>query len=619
MSKLQEPEIIDYSQNSNRDDSGPYELVPSSSHSLKTQIRLTWNNLNFTVHTKEKSLHILKGVSGFANPGEILAIMGSSGCGKTSLLSIISNQIILQKNQELSGTVEVNGENTRGLDLNAFARYVMQQDILMPTQTPREALTFAAVLKVGGTHEQITDRVNWILSDLHLEKVADNLIGNEAIKGISGGEKKRVCIGLELISEPNILILDEPTSGLDSVTAEVAIRLLKEQARKGRTIITTIHQPSTNIYGLFDRLILMMEGNIIYQGDPKASMRYFGELGYPVPERTNPPDHYMRVLYIANRNALTEADHQKISLFVNTYKKEEDSILETLRGDEMAKLNRNDKAYHAGLLTEFMVLSKRGFDNSMRNPLLFFAKIGQALVTGALLDILFRDLGYGYVQVQNREGLLFFITINTLLDGTQAHAMTIPYERTMMLKDYKEGSYGVCSFFLSKVLVELPSQLIFSLIYTIVVYFAVDFNRYNGSEFFVFYAIVALCHITGSGYGYIAGAISPNVMAAAVMASTVGAPFMMFAGYFSNAKSLSKAFYWIKYLSAYNFAFEAFVINELTDLPIDMSEFTEPPLETLGFTGELWKSICSLLLVELGLILIVLFILKIYANTYKNY
>ena len=592
-------------------------IVPPQSP-RKNRLLLTWKGINYSVTAKGKSTKILKGLSGFAKPGELLAIMGTSGCGKTSLLNVLSNQIILHRGAELSGTVEINEESIKKIDYTAFARYVLQQDILMASQTAREALIFAAVLKVGGKKEAIKAAVEQILTDLKLEKVADNLIGDEFIKGLSGGEKKRVSIGIELIAEPSILILDEPTSGLDSVTATVVIHLLKAQADKGKTIITTIHQPSSSIFQSFDRLILMVEGSFIYQGPANASIDYFNQIGYSCPELTNPPDYYMRIMYIENRNDLKVEESEKLEKFIQAYKENEYETLSDCRNAEVTALNVSSKAYKAGFLIEFRELCRRSFVNTLRNPMLLMVKIMQGIVIGFITDILFRDLGYGFMQVQDRLGVMQFLVINAVFFGSNSSAITFVGERQLFLKDYKEGVYGTNAFYLAKVVSELPAQIMFSTLTVIVIYFAVDFNRHDASKFFIFLSVFLLVHLAGCLYGNLGGALSPNLRAATIIGPTIVAPLMMFGGYFSNESSLSKAFYWIKYLSAFNFGFESLAINELTDLPIVMSEFRVPPLQTLGFTGELWKSVCPLLLIDLGCILLTLSTLKITGNSYKH-
>ena len=468
--------------------------------------------------------------------------MGSSGSGKTSLLSLISNQIIPQSNTQISGRVEVNQVDIKTFDFSSYASYVMQQDILMPTLTVKEALIFAATLKLKGSKHFIESRVDSIMKDLKLTKIADSIIGNELIKGISGGEKKRVCIGIELISEPQILILDEPTSGLDSFTAELVIDLLKSQAKKGKTIVLTIHQPSSSIYKSFDRLILLVEGNTIYQGAAQDSVKYFTSLGYECPESTNPPDYYMRIMHIINRHNLTDDEIKKLDLFYSSYKTIEKSALSEINSKVSSPIDTSKKSHKAGFFLEFKTLLKRAFVNSMRNPMIFAVTLMQFIVNAALADILYRDLSHSLTGVQAREGFLYFTTINLVMFGSLSHGMTFPSERPIFLKDYKQGLYGVNSYFFSKMVSELPGEIFCVLLYSLIQYFAVNLNTNTPGQFFVFFGISVLCHLVGCAYGNLSGAMSKDHMAAAVYGPTISAPLMMFAGFFSKGNSLSRAF-----------------------------------------------------------------------------
>jgi len=138
--------------------------------------------------------------------------------------------------------------------------------------------------------------VEELIAVLGLKKCADTYVGNDLIRGISGGEKKRTSIGVELLINPSIMFLDEPTTGLDSTTALHVIQFLNKLAKNGRTIVSTIHQPSSEIFAEFDRLIIMVQGWIVYQGDSKQSMNYFKNIGFPVPPRSNPTDFYMKTM-----------------------------------------------------------------------------------------------------------------------------------------------------------------------------------------------------------------------------------------------------------------------------------------------------------------------------------
>ncbi|OMJ95609.1 hypothetical protein SteCoe_1037 [Stentor coeruleus] len=614
MDKNQMPEDFESAESLRGSASGSYEIMPMSKKN-GVLVSLSWEEIRYTAKCQDGVLEILKGVSGFANPGQLLAIMGSSGSGKTTLLSILSNQIIPNRDIEISGTVKVNGEDIKNYDYPSIARYVMQQDILQATMTPREAFRFAALLKVGSDKNLIKTRVDKMIHDLKLVKVADSLIGNEVIKGLSGGEKKRVNIGLELISEPSILILDEPTSGLDCFTAEVVIKLLKKQAKKGKTIISTIHQPSRSIFDMFDRLILMVNGSFVYQGAANKSRQHFDNIGYLCDEYTNPPDHFLRILNINNRHNMTNEEKTKMDNFLIAYKIKESNILDEAITEDLTVLNKSMRHYTPGLLIELRALLWRSYINSLRNPLLFFVKLAQAITMGFIVDILFRDLGYGMVQVENRKGVLFFTTIQFIMLGSNSNSMTFPIERPLFLKDYKEGLYGTTAFVLSKFLAELPTQIFFTFIYVVIQYFALDLNRETAKQFFVFLGLAILSHWTGCGYGNLAGVISPNVVASTVIGPAISAPLMMFGGFFSKSGSLSSSFYWIKYISSYTYTFEGFCLNEFRDLPIDNGL---TPLKDLGYSGEVWERAMCLLLVQLGLFLLVGFFLKIFAERHKS-
>jgi ABC-type multidrug transport system ATPase subunit len=585
-----------------------YIVVDTNRATTKKRIGLTWNNVKYTVKQGKKSLEVLKGVSGFANPGELLAIMGTSGSGKTSLLTVLSNQIFNQSNVTLSGTIQVNGINIKEVDYAHMAKYVTQEDFLLPTISTREALMFAAELKINADKKILENRVNEVLEDLKLTKVADNLVGNHMIKGLSGGEKRRLSIGIELISEPNILILDEPTSGLDSVTADVLINLLKRQAEKNRTIIFTIHQPSTNIFNMFNRLILIIDGHIIYQGDAQASASYFGSLGYQCPELTNPPDYYMRILYIKNRHALEQDEEQKISLFINNYKSLEHSFLKEVNSDSLTHPSKFTPALKIGMFHELRVLLVRALLNAVRNPPLLAIKIVQMIGSGVLVDLIFHDLGHDSQGVQARQGVLFFLLIQFIMLGLISNSITFNMEKPLFKKEYKEGLYGVIPYYASKILSELPSQIISMIIYVLLMYFAISLNHTSAKQFFVYFGIALLCTWVGCGLGNLGGALTRNVQEANMLGPTFGAPFMMFGGFFSNSGSLSTSFSWIKYISVFSYGFEAFTINEFTDLYLDPG--VPKPLETLGFTGEVWRRAGSLLLLELGVSILVLLTLK---------
>ena len=243
---------------------------------------------------------ILKGISGIAKGGEMTAIMGASGAGKTTLLNILACRISRQEDKVgyASGNLFANSLEYKYEDFGEFGNYVMQNDILLQTLTVRETIQYVAALKVNQPKMNRNAMVEQLIKDLKLEKCADTYVGGNMLKGISGGERKRTSIAFELVSNPSVIILDEPTSGLDSLTAYIIMSYLKRLARDHhKTVILTIHQPSSEIFFLLDRLILLAEGELVYQGSTNYCLEYFSSLGFECPEFSNPPDYFMSILH----------------------------------------------------------------------------------------------------------------------------------------------------------------------------------------------------------------------------------------------------------------------------------------------------------------------------------
>lgn len=200
--------------------------------------------------------------------------------------------------------------------------------------TVKECLEFAAKLKLPGTDAEKTARVNLLIADLKLHKCKDTKIGGPLVKGVSGGERKRTSIGVELITDPSLIFLDEPTTGLDSFTATSVMEILRNLAiDEGRTVISTIHQPNSDIYEMFDRLMLLARGKIIYLNEACHAVDYFSSIGEPCPELSNPADFFMTMMSIesieldeqsgaefVDKDAIEDKYQKKIIMFDESYK-----------------------------------------------------------------------------------------------------------------------------------------------------------------------------------------------------------------------------------------------------------------------------------------------------------
>ena len=242
--------------------------------------------------------HVLNGICGYVRPRELVALMGSSGAGKSSLMDILAGR---DKTGTVTGHVSLICTTHGAQKRDRVVAYVPQDDHILHTQTVRESLTFSARMRLppSYTNEMIAAKVTRTLRDLKILHIADSRIGHaDAGGGISGGERKRVAIGIELVADPRVLLLDEPTSGLDSYSAHIVMSVLKETARKGCACVLTIHQPPSKIYRMFDQVLLLSRiGSQAFYGPPMAAVEHFIDSGYPQPEKfTNPAEYVLDVV-----------------------------------------------------------------------------------------------------------------------------------------------------------------------------------------------------------------------------------------------------------------------------------------------------------------------------------
>ena len=299
---------------------------------------------------------ILNQISGQAKSGEIMALMGPSGSGKTSLLDVLSSRSIYQ-----DGTISLNDSviTDRPSKIKALKRriaYIKQQDIFFDHLTVKDQLTYTAFLRLGDeyTKEEKRQEVAKVISLLRLTKCQDT-----PIRLVSGGERKRVNIGTELLTNPSIIMLDEPTSGLDSTSAVALIELLVSLAHDhGKTVITSIHQPSSAVFHQFDKVMFLADGCLVYYGTPGDSCRYCERLGFPCPEGYNAADHWMDLLVEDSAIESKEAEDQNVD-------QEKVPLVESGNANFPIKLESQEKTEHSSLTIANG--SAESFDNGKQN------------------------------------------------------------------------------------------------------------------------------------------------------------------------------------------------------------------------------------------------------------
>ena len=322
--------------------------------------------------------------------------------------------------------------------------------------TVKECLMFAAQMRLPPEvdHEE---RVQSLMESLRLEKAADTKIGGPLVKGVSGGERKRTSIGVELITDPNLIFLDEPTTGLDSFTAQNVVEVLGSLAQSGRTIISTIHQPNSEIYEGFDQLMLMAGGKAIYLNDASKAVDYFASIGEKCPERTNPADYFMNMMSIEAMDEIDTEDQEELkktrTMMEVDYKKKiaflsdkyEDSDLkcdENSRHPEAKEIGADPneiKKYTPNLLKQFCLLLLRNFKNIIRLPIASYGKIMSYLFVAIMILLVWGHLGDDEQSIQSRTGVLFMTSTMLIMFNVQGVILVFPDERPVFIREHSGG------------------------------------------------------------------------------------------------------------------------------------------------------------------------------------
>lgn len=576
----------------------------NASLATSTQCQLVYENLCFSVMVKEPGKKtetkkdIIKGISGIIQPARLTAVMGASGAGKTSLLNLLAGHVSNQSG--VSGSISVNGEDMMGGRMRTISGFVHQEDVILETMTVREALLFAAHLKLPKTMatEDKAKRALDIAHLLNLTKSLDSRVGSAGNKGISGGEKRRLSLGMEMVTNPSIMFLDEPTSGLDSFTAHKVASILATVAHKyQRTIVCTIHQPSSEVFALFDDVIALAEGSVVYHGPVPRMVAYFDALGYSCPDNWNPTDFlFMQVLHAGIKASDSVLDFTKVGHEEgqgdrgSAAARDESARIKGLlaawkeseEGKELASvLARRDlitSGVHgdsvktrAGFTTEFTQLAIRASNNVFRNNLILKSKVAQTVCLALVVGLVFLRLGNDAKSVQDRQGSLFFIVVQAFFGSLMGALTVFGMERAIFQREHGSKLYGLSSYFSSRFLVELPSHIFLPILSCLIMYWMIGYQN-TSDHFWWFALIIILVDLSGTSLGILIACIFDNIKMALTVQPLVLMPLTVFSGFFINSQSLGWWFRWISFVSPMKYAFIALAKNEFSGLRLECDE-----------------------------------------------
>lgn len=478
---------------SNTDASAGKEKMnrPASGDIRTITIRLEGFGLNIEKRAlrKQWTKEILKPLDADFRPGSLNVIMGPSGSGKTSLLNAMAGRLKddLSTRYKRCGTMKFNGATPSENVVHSICSFVTQDDdALLASLTVRETLRYAAGLRLPKwmTKAQKIQRAEEMVLKMGLKDCADNLIGNELIKGISGGEKRRVTIAVQILTEPRILLLDEPLSGLDAFTALSIMDVLRGLTKEGRTLIVTIHQPRSDLFAHFGNILLLARGGYpVYAGPANDMLLHFAGQGYECPRHVNPADFALDLITVDLQHEQREAvSRAKVRRLIASWSSDMFRTAHTgaiATPAELGSLAREPASFAAA----YPVLLQRATKNMFRQPDIVIARIMQVVGMGIVLALYFAPLRHDYFAIQNRMGFLVEIAPLYFV-GMLNNIAVYPIERDVFYRDYDDRVYGVEAFFMAYISLTTPFEIVACIIFSILTVLACGLQR-NAQIFFI--------------------------------------------------------------------------------------------------------------------------------------
>ncbi|KAL9165090.1 hypothetical protein ABFS82_06G148900 [Erythranthe guttata] len=466
----------------------------------------------------------------------------------------------------------------------------MQDDLLFPMLTVEETLMFSAEFRLPRALSKSKKklRVQALIDQLGLRNAAKTVIGDEGHRGVSGGERRRVSIGTDIIHDPILLFLDEPTSGLDSTSAFMVVKVLQRIARSGSVVIMSIHQPSYRILGLLDQMIFLSRGKTVYSGPPSNLPVFFSDFGHPIPDTDNRTEFALDLirqlegspggiksmaefnkswqsLKKGNLSNTLCASETNTSTTTNLSLKEAISASisrgKLVSGTTATKNNSSPTAmvpsYANPPWVELAVLSRRSFTNSWRMPELFGVRVAAVMVTGFILATIFWRLDDSPKGIQERLGFFAFAMSTTFYTCADALPVFLQ-ERYIFMRETAYNAYRRSSYLLAHALTSLPTLLLLSLAFAAATFWAVGLD----GSFLFYFLIIFASFWAGSSFVTFLSGVVPHVMLGYIIVVAIIAYFLLFSGFFINRDRIPAYWIWFHYISLVKYPYEAVLQNE---------------------------------------------------------
>lgn len=535
---------------------------------------------------KKGDRKLLQGIKGKASPGRMLAIMGPSGSGKTSLLNALAGRVKSDKKVALSGQRYINDEPISG-DFDYPIAFIEQESLFFPHMTVKETLDFRVELKLGRKLGKSArdDVVDNLMKNLGLTKTANTKVGNSKIRGISGGERKRLSIACEMISSPSVIFLDEPTSGLDSFQAEQVVLTLNKLAENGHTIVAVIHQPSQKVFSMFDDLLLLSEGQQMYFGEVNKARTHFESIGLSAAKEVGTAEYILDCISRIVGDEVVEAQSAERINKIAVYAQNEANKVAFNNDDKPIKTktyfgpSKKSRAA-ASIFRQFKLLLGRSFKEVFRGKGSIIIKIVQQVTLGITYGGIY-GLGNDQASIRDRFGLLSLVAIGASNMAVASTIRIFAKEKSIVAQEIATNMYNTIPYFVAKAMAEVPPLIVYSGIFSAIIYPLTGLNPAKG-KFQKFIGLTSLHTITTTAAGLAVGSIAPNSDVAIALLPPILVVSIIFDGKNISAESVPKPVRWLQEVGLVRWGFEALCANEFEGLKFDTSGPRRGPLIKTG-------------------------------------
>ncbi|CAK4292427.1 unnamed protein product, partial [Aphanomyces euteiches] len=514
-----------------------------------------WYDLNYGVVRNKQARPILTNAIGRCAPGELTAILGPSGSGKTTLLDILADR---RASGFISGKVTVNGKRRDSTTFRLMASYVAQDDSLLGSFSVLETLRYAAQLSVASivSSFETEQRVQAAIDDMGLRSCQDTLVGDIFRKGLSGGQRRRLSIAIELLKQPTILLLDEPTSGLDSASTYNVVKYIKKLCSQNRTVVATIHQPSSIVYHMFSNIMILAKGQTVFFGPPTSALSHFASLGHRLPPFTNPGEFYLQLVN-------TDFDgHHDVDELIASYA----SSAAAAQVHEQINQDRSDlrmfefpmdymRELRPSAWRQMTMLMHRNSLNNIRNPGVYGIRLAMYIMLSLMVATVYIYTNK-QIRDEDRAALLFYVQAFLVFMSVAVLPFFIE-QRSVFNRERANNSLNVTSFVVANFLAALPGIFLIAVVATAIV---VGLAGLESFGYFLLNMFLSL--VVAESLMHVLGALVPHYIIGIALGAGIYGMFMLVEGFMVPFNSIPAGWQWVSYVAFHSYSFKSFMYEQ---------------------------------------------------------